>query len=261
MTKLIQLKTFLLSGAGNTFHIFTNEDFEKLDGVKQADLVRTICNTHNADGAIQLNQAQNNLFRWDFFNNDGSPAEMCGNATRCVGYYVKNILRSSLNSFNLITTAGQVKVSMLLNNLFQIEMTEFKKFENRNYFFCDTGVPHIVIQIYDFDHYRNYLESCQKLRFDPQFGEKGTNVTLVQMTKNPNRIQAVTYERGVEEFTQACGTGAAAAAFFNYQNSFELKTLVEMPGGSIMIDLTDVARPLMIGSAKQIGDYNYEFKV
>lgn len=143
----MKISTTLVSGAGNTFHIIWKSSV--VDTKEQQRITEIICKNTPADGLIFLNQAQDH-FKWDFYNNDGSVAEMCGNATRCVGFYIKNKLSNHLDNYQLNTIAGPIQITALSPEKFQIQMTKILELESKSYFYCDTGVPHIVIPIDDF---------------------------------------------------------------------------------------------------------------
>lgn len=251
----MKISTTLVSGAGNTFHIIWKSSVIVIK--EQQSIAEMICKNTPADGLIFLNQTQDH-FKWDFYNNDGSVAEMCGNATRCVGFYIKNKLLSPLNSYQLNTIAGPIQITALSPEKYQIQMTKILELESKSYFYCDTGVPHIVIKIDDFENYKNYFSMCKDLRFHSEFAPRGTNVTLICHTDNPGIIKAVSYERGVENFTAACGTGAAAAAFYNLKKNEQLLTTVQMPGGDLLFNLENTNQPIMVGPAILLGEYSYD---
>lgn len=142
--------------------------------------------------------------------------------------------------------------------------------------FLDTGVPHIVLKVprlHPLDAHKNL---ARELRQHPLFQPEGANVTFYeevsnetrphhptpvpqnfensQNTSNPQhfpQIRAATFERGVEDFTLACGTGAVAAAFSEYhrlkRNSLSSKICVTMPGGKLLVDLSHDKNPRLIG--------------
>ncbi len=254
----MKISTSLISGAGNTFHIVWKSPISDLKS--QQHIAQKICKLNSADGFIFLNSI-NNTYTWGFYNNDGSVAEMCGNATRCVGYFVKNILQASSDDFQLQTIAGPIQIKTLTPEKFQVQMTRIIEFKNHSHFYCDTGVPHIVIQINDFENYRNYLSFCRDLRFHSEFLPRGTNVTLISATVNPHTMKAVSYERGVEDFTAACGTGAAAAAFYNLKKNGHSQSTVQMPGGDLFFNLKNVDEPMMVGPAILLGEYTYDIEI
>ncbi len=253
--------TALISGAGNTFHITWKNSV--VDKDRQKKIAKEFCLKNPADGFIFLNSFDhlNQKLYWSFYNNDGSDAEMCGNATRCVGYFVKNILQTSGSFFNLETVAGNINIEYLSSNIYKIQMTEIIEMSHPNYFYCDTGVPHIVIEFADFKNYKNYSEYCRNLRFNPEFLPRGTNVTLIFKTADANILKAVSYERGVEDFTEACGTGAMAAAYYNYKKFNEKITTVRMPGGELILNLENLKKPLMTGPAILLGEYSYDIEI
>lgn len=251
------IHTHQISGAGNTFSV-TWESPETKSLIGRPGFVRAVCEATRTDGFIflsWLDESQHHL-QWDFYNNDGSMAEMCGNATRCVAYYAKNVRHVEGNHLKLQTIAGVIDIKILDKELFEVKMTAVQKFSHANYFWCDTGVPHIVIEIPEYDKYRDLKSYCRELRFHEDFKPRGTNVTLVQLGTAVNKMKAVSYERGVEDFTQACGTGAMAAAYYNLTKRAQTETLVEMPGGLLKMNLSDLQNPLMTGSAVQLGEYD-----
>ena len=185
---------------------------------------------------------------------------MCGNATRCVGYYVENILLRSEKNIELMTTAGLIQIQILGQNQYQVQMT--RPIVNRSsiLFICNTGVPHVVIEIPTNDSFDQHKAMAQSLRRSSEFSPQGTNVTLLRTTSDQNTISALSFERGVEDFTLACGTGAVAAGLFmNIRHGLK-KINIEMPGGTLKIDTTNLDQPLMTGLAQHVKDCTYEFK-
>lgn len=257
----MNIRSTLISGAGNTFHIVWQSEIT--DHAEQKKISEDVCKKHLADGFIFLNASAEkpNCYTWDFYNNDGSDAEMCGNATRCVGYFIKNILKNNSEPYYLKTVAGQIQIQSQPHNLFEIQMTEIIELKHSQYFYCDTGVPHIIIEFADFKNYKNYLDYCKNLRFHEDFLPRGTNVTLILKTEDQSIVYAVSYERGVEDFTLACGTGAMAAAFYNLKKYNQIRTQVAMPGGNLIMNLQNLKKPVMIGPAILLGEYNYEHKI
>ncbi len=258
----MKITSVLISGAGNTFHIISDDRIQNESEIIKKSIIKNVCLRNPADGVIFLkNGSVNNLFEWDFFNNDGSAAEMCGNATRCVGFYLKNEMRDLRDTWLLQTKAGSIKIKALTENNFQITMTSLVLLQSTHGFFCNTGVPHLVLPTTQIGKYENLRVQAQALRMHTDFLPAGTNVTFIHLSADQKKMKAVSYERGVEDFTQACGTGAVAAAFYNLKMNSVLETTVEMPGGSLIINLTDQKNPLMTGPAVLIGKYNYEFKI
>ena len=254
------IKTHLISGAGNTFHIvseLSNSSPTMLWSIdEKRALAQKICSKYFADGFIFLKNKEN--LTWNFFNNDGSKAEMCGNATRCVGFYLSEIIKDQKSDWILQTTAGPIQILKITANSYQVRMTPIRYLQSTKGFYCNTGVPHLVREVADLALYLNLKSEAAALRNDVEFRPQGTNVTYVQLLDDKNSIKAISYERGVEDFTQACGTGALAAAAFNLMKRGSLETQVEMPGGTLMMNLVDLESPVMIGPAELLGKYEYE---
>ena len=102
-----------MSGSGNDFIIIDNRELIIETSAKR-DLVSKICIPKvsvGADGVIFIENSDKVDFKWDFYNGDGSSAEMCGNGGRCVARYAyeKNITRKKM-SFE--TTAGIIKAEV-----------------------------------------------------------------------------------------------------------------------------------------------------
>ncbi len=258
----MKISTHLISGAGNTFHIMNsnqNRQIENLSVEQKKKMTREICREKKADGFIFLSKKTE--YHWSFYNNDGSDAEMCGNATRCVGYYIKNVMQDPGSQWPLKTTAGPITISCLSKETYQISMTPIITLISKHGFFFDTGVPHLIQEIDIFENFIQQKDSAAQLRFHADFQPRGTNVTYVHFLKDLDQLQAVSYERGVENFTNACGTGAMAAAMFNLIKRGSVKTTVEMPGGTLMMDLTDIQKPQMTGPAVSLGKFDYEVSI
>ncbi len=259
----MNMSTYLVSGAGNTFHIcdLLLRKKSKLDlSVSQKkEISKNICLKQKADGFIFLKEINNGQsYAWDFYNNDGSDAEMCGNATRCVGYYVSEVLKNTNPKILLQTTAGLIEIEKKGDHLYKVKMTPPRILQSSLGFFCDTGVPHLVQEINHSQDYHDKKNEALLLRNHLEFKPNGTNVTYVQFLTDLNKLNAVSYERGVENFTKACGTGAMAAALYNLMKRGSSQTQVEMPGGTLMMDLTNLNEPLMEGPAVLLGKYNYD---
>lgn len=264
----MKLQTSLISGAGNTFHIhFVETSVEQLQQkISIKDMVRSICTKNPADGFIFLERIEstgNNEYLWHFYNKDGSDAEMCGNAARCVGLFISREMKNPKTTFLLKTTAGSILINTLgagIGNefMFEIQMTPVKRLQHPQYFYCDTGVPHVVIPISNMNRYPLMKNFCIEIREHQDFQPRGTNVTLIDTTI-PEKISAVTYERGVEDFTQACGTGAMAAGFYLWEKMGRHQTKIFMPGGALEINLENLSQPRMTGPAEKLGEFQYEF--
>lgn len=252
------MSPWILSGAGNTFIIETLNSQQQVPDVNR---IRQLCEIHQVDGYLGLSSHsdQEFFFTWNFFNKDGSSAEFCGNAARCAQYYLHTTL--GLNRARHKTLSGEIvthfqdggewvqmpKAEVLDKNII-IEV------EGRDYmgFWCDTGVPHLVIVNAE-DELDQTLS--RKMRFHSKLGKRGANITWIQREKTPGIIEAVTYERGVEDFTQACGTGALAAALWAHANDPSHKEFkIHMPGGLLLVKKAQ-STWTMTGPVEKLGEW------
>jgi diaminopimelate epimerase len=216
---VVQIQFAKMNGAGNDFVLIDNR---ASDVVLSAAQVANICHRQRgvgADGVILLKPCADEQadWAWDFFNSDGSEAEMCGNGARCFARYLSRV--TELNGeISFLTGSGviraQIDGSIVTVNL--TDPTDLRLDENvllsigeRQIHSINTGVPHAVVFVDDADEVM-VASLGNEVRHHEHFEPAGTNVNFVQLIK-PSRIRVRTYERGVGE-TLACGTGVAAAA-------------------------------------------------
>ncbi len=235
-----------MSGAGNDFLLIDNRDNVVNQQDKQ-NLVKKVCRRRfgvGGDGLIFIESSSSGHdFRWDFYNSDGSVAEMCGNGARCVARYafLKGIAGKK-QTFE--TLAGVIEAEICDNREVRIKMTApfgLKRGEpvllggqERTVLFINTGVPHAVI--FTEDERVPVHEWGPAVRFHRQFQPEGTNVNFVTAGKD-GFLHVRTYERGVEEETQACGTGAVAAAITGVKEGVTVSpvTVVTTGGAKLKI--------------------------
>jgi diaminopimelate epimerase len=192
------------SASGNDFVIFhtiLEKDYSS-DAIKLCNRTEGI----GADGLVVILPSSEADFKWLFYNSDGSPASMCGNATRAVSHYAffNNLVGS--NEMQFLTAAGLIK-STVENNIVESQLTAPKIIKEEfvqdgfTWYLIDTGVPHLVTIVDDLESYNHDL--CAKMRY-----EHNANVNFAKIENGIIKVR--TYERGVEGETLACGTGMAA---------------------------------------------------
>lgn len=214
------IKFTKMSGNGNDFIVIDNmKGSLKLSGAQ----IRALCENRfsiGADGLIMAEKSsKGSEFYMKFFNNDGREAEMCGNGGRCIARfaYLKGIAgpymvfsaRDGVHEAKILAD-GNVKLKM--TDPFGMKENVTVRHAGKTYrgFFVNTGVPHFVIEVKDIKKI-DAVTLGRAVRFDKAFKPAGTNVNFVQrISKSSFYIR--TYERGVEDETYACGTGAAACA-------------------------------------------------
>ncbi len=209
-----------MSGTGNDF-ILIDHRIPCVPREEQPQFVRKICRRRfsvGADGVFFIEPSDTVDFRWRFYNADGSEAEMCGNGARCVARYAYlNNIAARKMSFE--TLAGIVRAEICEDDEVQVQLTPPADLrlglsihmagKKHELFFINTGVPHAIL--FTEDEEPPVAEWGAEIRHHPMFKPEGTNVNFVCLL-GENRLGVRTYERGVEEETRACGTGAVAAA-------------------------------------------------
>lgn len=213
------IEFYKMSGSGNDFIIIDNRDLS-LNADNLPDFVRAVCRRQisvGADGVVLIEPSNKADFKWQFFNSDGSAAEMCGNAARCIAR-LASLQGISGEKLSFETIAGIVNAEVH-ENIPKVKLTDpspvilGKKIALAGREFVldivNTGVPHAV-------NFVDNIETCpvsdwgRKIRRHEYFQPKGTNVNVAAVLDR-HKIKVRTYERGVEDETLACGTGAVAA--------------------------------------------------
>jgi diaminopimelate epimerase len=209
-----------MNGAGNDFILVDNRagEFRLTPGQ-----VAALCHRQRgvgADGIMLLIPCVSERadWAWDFYNSDGSRAEMCGNGARCFARFVQR-LTGVPGPMTFETVAGVVtatfegeRVTVGLTPPHDLRLDQRIEANGQALVVdsLNTGVPHAVVFVPDAD--RAMVEPLgAALRYHPHFAPKGTNVNFVQVLA-PGTIRVRTYERGVEGETLACGTGVTASA-------------------------------------------------
>jgi diaminopimelate epimerase len=232
-----------MSGSGNDFILIDNRR-RVLDGDQLADFVRRVCTRKvsvGADGLILIEPSSRVNFRWRFFNADGSEAEMCGNGGRCAARFavLQGIAPPRLSFETLAGVIAaevegrRVKVQMV--RPFGMELHLKIKIDEQEHalHFLNTGVPHAV-EIVEEARQVRVVDLGRKIRFHPRFQPAGANANFVQIIDR-RHLKARTYERGVEEETLACGTGAVASTLIAAALGLvDSPVAVETSGGEIL---------------------------
>lgn len=194
------------SASGNDFVIF--HSFLSRD---RKELAKRICNRFSgvgADGLIVLLPDTGSDFKWEFYNSDGSHANMCGNGARAAALYAYTNELANEN-MQFLTGAGIIKAKVQ-NEVVEVALGKPSKLSNPfgeaglKWHFYDTGVPHLVTFVDDLAIFDKEL--CAGLR-----QKYNANVNFASI--NDGILKVRTFERGVEDETNACGTGMAAAFF------------------------------------------------
>ena len=201
-------------GTGNDFILIDNR--KNLFPAENNKLIQQLCHRQfgiGADGLILLEDDEKQDFSMKYFNSNGFEGSMCGNGGRCVVHFARELgIISGYTFFNSIVGLHTAKIE---HNIISLSLTDVKKTTvNKKYFYLNTGSPHVVIFKKRIDNIDVFSEG-KKIRNSKEFAPEGTNVNFVKII-DKNNISIRTYERGVEDETLSCGTGAVASAISAY---------------------------------------------
>ena len=247
------MKFWKMNGAGNDFLVLNNlEEHLPVDRLPQ--IARTLCERRlsiGADGLMVVDAPQaGGDYRMLFYNSDGSVGEMCGNGARCICRYgFENGLAGEKQTVE--TTAGIVtgqridrrRYRIRLNDPTTIQLDAAVEVDGVRYACSyvelgNPGLPHAVVPYHNLKNAdENELrELGRAIRWHKSF-PKGANVNFYEMT-GEDTIFERTFERGVEDFTYACGTGTGSlVAVLTLQGKVSGHGVrVDMTGGQLVID-------------------------
>ncbi len=223
MSGLHSIPFVKMHGAGNDFVFLNAADLP--DGCRlEPAAVTRICDRRlgvGADGLIVIGPGQSSGtdFRMTYFNADGGEVEMCGHGARCsVAFAFERNLCGSECTFD--TRAGVLRGMVHGPTDITVSLTGWSGLELdvdlpgspwEQHCTCNTGVPHLVIPVSDTENL-DLRQWGNTFRHHRIFAPAGTNVNWVMRDPGSGEFRLRTYERGVEDETLACGTGASAAA-------------------------------------------------
>ena len=214
-----------MNGAGNDFIILNNLE-EHLPHEVFPAVARVLCHRRlslGADGLMVVEKAENGGdYRMLFYNSDGSPGEMCGNGARCICRYGYEFGLAG-ETQRVESPSGLVTGQRIDRRNYRIRLTDPTVIDLDHPVEVDgvvwpcsyielgtPGLPHAVVPIDDLVHKtsEDLRHLGAAIRAHPSF-PKGANVNFYQITA-PDQVRELTYERGVEDFTYACGTGTGS---------------------------------------------------
>ena len=232
----MQLEFYKYQGTGNDFVMIDNRSnfFPK----ENTQLVAHLCDRRfgiGADGLILLDNDTDTDFRMVYYNSDGNLSSMCGNGGRCLVAFAKK-LNVIQNETTFIATDGLHYATVADDGVVSLQMIDVEEIKNTSeYSFLNTGSPHHVQLVADLEHY-NVKENGAAIRYGALYGKPGSNVNFVKKI-DATTFALRTYERGVEDETLACGTGATAVAIaMNAIGQTDLNTInIQVEGGKLAV--------------------------
>ncbi|EOH93083.1 diaminopimelate epimerase [Enterococcus pallens] len=243
-----------MQGAGNDFIVVNNLELG-LTGEQLSQLAKQTCERRvsvGADTLIAIEAAKNGGdFYARYYNSDGSEAEMCGNGARCVARFAYEI-GLALEEMVIESIAGDVPAQRLSERIYRVQLNSpavFKQdivlqVEGREIIvdyveLGNPGIPHLVVHYPDLamTQLETILDLGRELRNHPAF-EKGANVNFYDLLRDGHVVER-TYERGVEDFTLACGTGTGSTAYVLNKKGLtpDNPVKVEVLGGQLQVNV------------------------
>lgn len=208
------IEFYKFEGCGNDFIIIDNRNLQKKLTNSQ---IKKLCDRKfgiGADGLMLYSESADFDFNMAYFNADGYEGTMCGNGGRCMiafSYFLGNI-KNNLE-FDAVDGKheGNVIESISKNQwLVNLKMANVSAYTQiKNSFEIDTGSPH-YIKFVDKVNTLDVFTEGKNIRYSPAYADNGINVNFVEQKHKSLFVR--TYERGVENETLACGTGATASA-------------------------------------------------
>jgi diaminopimelate epimerase len=251
-----------MSGAGNDFMVIDGRGLE----LDLAQAARSLCAMTGADGFMAVDSSETADFKLHYYNSDGSRGELCGNGSRCICRFAYE-LGIAGEEMTIETDAGLVPGWKLEQDRYRVKLPrpvdmDLQAKEDVAYAVC--GVPHAVVEVpgLTLDMKEQLRHKAESLRHDPLF-PKGANVDFYTFM-DEETVRVLSYERGVEDYTLACGTGcgALAAVLFTAERLPGCKMIAHNPGGILTVQVEQsgglISGLYLEGPAQIMGEYEVE---
>lgn len=250
------MKFTKMQGAGNDFIIIDNRD-GNISRSAYPVLAARLCSRRlslGADGLMFIEApSRGGSFRMVFYNNDGTEGEMCGNGARCISRWGYEHGLSEGECVLVETVSGIVVGERRSERQYTVRLNSPSVIDlHRDVFGFDVsyvelgvpGLPHCIVPYagLDTEDRGKLKELGARLRWYEGF-PKGANVTFCEL-KGENEVRAITFERGVEDFTLACGTGSGSTALALMLRGLVSgdNTKITVPGGDLFVTVKQEKR-------------------
>lgn len=232
----MQITFYKYEGTGNDFVMIDNRDlhFPK----HNTKLVAHLCDRRfgiGGDGLILLENHPEADFNMVYYNSDGNLSSMCGNGGRCIVAFAQQLgiikhqaIFQAVDGLHHATAFDSGIVSLQMGNVSQVDIHE-------DYVFLNTGSPHHVTFVDDLKHW-DVKTQGSKIRYSELYGTAGSNINFVKPVDDMT-FAIRTYERGVEDETLSCGTGATAVAIAMHAlgKTQARKVQINVEGGALEV--------------------------
>lgn len=236
------MKFYKYHGAGNDFIVI--DDRKEAFDIKDIENIKLLCHRRfgvGADGMLLIRNHPGYDFEMVFINNDGSMGSMCGNGGRCVAHFSSQILKIVKNpkKIKFLAVDGEHEAEILDDGRVKLKMQDINDIGKRNGLtFLHAGTtPHHMQYVVNIETFPVCTEA-QKIRAQDS-DPKGINVNYVEYKDGIFHVR--TYERGVEDETWACGTGATSVAVASHHLGVLKENIchIKQPGGDLTVEFEE----------------------
>ena len=225
-----RMNVWYMSGAGNDFMVIDARGLT----LDFSNMAVELCKLTGADGFMAVDNSDVATFRLHFYNSDGSRGEMCGNGARCICKFAYDHGIAG-ETMTVQTDAGIGDGWRLGEELYRVKLNNpgaldlYRREDSAYVELGNPGVPHGVTEIHglNWDMEEGLRDYALRLRHAPEF-PKGANINFYSWIGDAT-VRVLTFERGVEDYTLACGTGSASTALTLWKRG-------ELPGGELMLE-------------------------
>ena len=223
------MRVYYMNGAGNDFMVIDARD-QRPDFPQ---LAKELCKLTGADGFMAIDRSEIADFRLHFYNSDGTRGEMCGNGARCICRFAHDLGLAG-ETMVVQTDAGLVSGQRITQDTYRIHLNlpsviDLHRLGDTAYVeLGNPGCPHCVTEVpgLTWDMREQLRQTAKNLRHNPAF-PKGANANLYTWLDDTT-VRILTYERGVEDYTLACGTGSGSTAVTLWKQG-------RLPGGELTV--------------------------
>jgi diaminopimelate epimerase len=257
------MKLYKYQGTGNDFIMVDNrlQNFP----VNDVKLIEKLCNRRfgiGADGLILLENDTETDFKMVYFNSDGNQSTMCGNGGRCLVAFAKKLgIIKDKTTFMAIDGLHHATIDD--SGLVSLQMKDVHEINVQNdYVFLDTGSPHHIQLVENLQNI-DVNKDGAIIRYSGLYGKEGSNVNFVNQISN-SEFTIRTYERGVEDETLSCGTGATATAIamFATGKTNTNNLIINVAGGKLNVTFQEnngfFTQVFLTGPAEFVFATNFE---
>ena len=237
-----------MHGLGNDFVVIDSTKNQYTINKSSIQLISDRRFGVGCDQVIEMKPSAKEDIYMKIYNSDGTEAEACGNAARCVAGLL--FASNQKKEVSIETVAGVLKAESEEDGLIKVDMGKpsffwkdiplssdishisFEELSLINGLAVNMGNPHIVFFVKDINEV-NINKVGPLVENSSYFPEK-VNVEVCQII-NKSKIKVTVWERGAGK-TLACGTGACAALVAAYKNNLTDPTAeIVLNGGSLNI--------------------------